>query len=390
MLSGDLGRRRRGGARRRAKAALAEIGLTVLRAGAADARRDVRQRGGGAGGDRAARRSSGSSTARASRSTAGRRGARLHPQPQRRHGPRSRGRRRRARSLPVDTVVLDGEAIGFGDDGWPRRLPGHDEPLRDRADADEADAARPRARSSSTCCTSTATTCSTGPLAERLDVLDGARRRVARARRSRPTTPTVAEAFLDGRARRRARGRDGEGARLGLRGRAAGRGVAQGQAGAARSISSCSPPSGATGGARGWLSNLHLGARDPDGGEFVMVGKTFKGLTDQLLTWQTDALLARERAPRRRHRRDVRPELVVEIALDGVQVSTPLPGRGGAAVRAGARLPPRQGRRSTPTRSTPSAASCEGSEVVVRQAGRRRVMAIAATTIAAPAMQSIQ
>src|SRR6202041_1974379 len=43
---------------------------------------------------------------------------------------------------------------------------------------------------------------------------------------------------------------------------------------------------------RGWLSNLHLGARDPDTGGFVMLGKTFKGLTDELLTWQTERLLA--------------------------------------------------------------------------------------------------
>ncbi|HEY1273483.1 MAG TPA: ATP-dependent DNA ligase [Thermoleophilaceae bacterium] len=75
---------------------------------------------------------------------------------------------------------------------------------------------------------------------------------------------------------------------------------------------------------RGWLSNLHLGARDPRTGEFLMVGKTFKGLTDALLEWQTKELLARERA------RDgiavlVRPELVVEIALDGVQSSTRYP-----------------------------------------------------------------
>jgi DNA ligase-1 len=69
----------------------------------------------------------------------------------------------------------------------------------------------------------------------------------------------------------------------------------------------------------GWLSNLHLGARGPDG-TFVMVGKTFKGLTDALLEWQTHELLAREIG------RDgivvhVRPELVVEVALDGVQAS---------------------------------------------------------------------
>ncbi|HEY2770059.1 MAG TPA: ATP-dependent DNA ligase [Solirubrobacteraceae bacterium] len=81
---------------------------------------------------------------------------------------------------------------------------------------------------------------------------------------------------------------------------------------------------------RGWLSNLHLGARDPQTGEFVMVGKTFKGLTDELLEWQTKELLARE-ARREGIAVFVRPELVVEIALDGVQSSTRYPG--GVALR---------------------------------------------------------
>ncbi|HEX3540941.1 MAG TPA: ATP-dependent DNA ligase [Acidimicrobiales bacterium] len=80
---------------------------------------------------------------------------------------------------------------------------------------------------------------------------------------------------------------------------------------------------------RGWLSNLHLGARSPDGGA-VMVGKTFKGMTDDLLRWQTDRLLALETG------RDgivvhVRPELVVEVVVDGVQVSPRYPG--GVALR---------------------------------------------------------
>lgn len=79
----------------------------------------------------------------------------------------------------------------------------------------------------------------------------------------------------------------------------------------------------------GRLSNLHLGARDPAGG-FVMVGKTFKGLTDELLRWQTDALLSRV-VEQDRHVVVVRPELVVEIALDGVQVSRRYPG--GVALR---------------------------------------------------------
>ena len=78
----------------------------------------------------------------------------------------------------------------------------------------------------------------------------------------------------------------------------------------------------------GWLSNLHLGARG-DGG-FVMLGKTFKGLTDAMLTWQTEALLALEER-RTAHVVYVRPELVVEIAFDGVQTSPRYPG--GVALR---------------------------------------------------------
>ena len=81
---------------------------------------------------------------------------------------------------------------------------------------------------------------------------------------------------------------------------------------------------------RGWLSNLHLGARDPHGGPPIMVGKTFKGLTDELLHWQTAALLERE-VRREGHTVFVRPELVVEIALDGAQRSTRYPG--GVALR---------------------------------------------------------
>jgi DNA ligase-1 len=110
---------------------------------------------------------------------------------------------------------------------------------------------------------------------------------------------------------------------------------------------------------RGWLSNLHLAARDPDApgapgagsvtGDFVTapglvtVGKTFKGLTDALLTWQTEQLLARAVGDDG-HIVVVRPELVVEVALDGVQRSPRYPG--GVALRF-ARV-----RRYRPDRST--------------------------------------
>ncbi|MGE5136892.1 MAG: ATP-dependent DNA ligase [Gemmatimonadota bacterium] len=89
---------------------------------------------------------------------------------------------------------------------------------------------------------------------------------------------------------------------------------------------------------RGWLSNLHLGARDPATGSLVMLGKTFKGLTDQLLSWQTERLLELAEpgtAPPDRKAAygvvPVRPELVVEVAFDGVQASPRYPG--GVALR---------------------------------------------------------
>jgi len=91
---------------------------------------------------------------------------------------------------------------------------------------------------------------------------------------------------------------------------------------------------------RGWLSNLHLGARDPVSGGLVMLGKTFKGLTDEMLTWQTTWLLERAERPESRPAGDlrdawgvlrVRPELVVEVAFDGVQTSPRYPG--GLALR---------------------------------------------------------
>jgi DNA ligase-1 len=81
---------------------------------------------------------------------------------------------------------------------------------------------------------------------------------------------------------------------------------------------------------KGWLSNLHLGARDPESGQFVMLGKTFKGLTDEMLKWQTERLLSLETG------RDewtvyVQPKLVVEIAYNDLQESPRYPG--GLALR---------------------------------------------------------
>jgi DNA ligase-1 len=76
---------------------------------------------------------------------------------------------------------------------------------------------------------------------------------------------------------------------------------------------------------RGWLSNLHLGARDAAAGGFVMLGKTFKGMTDELLAWQTTKLLDLE-TRRDGHTVYVRPELVVEVAFNDIQASPQYPG----------------------------------------------------------------
>jgi ATP-dependent DNA ligase len=83
---------------------------------------------------------------------------------------------------------------------------------------------------------------------------------------------------------------------------------------------------------RGWLSNLHLGARhDTIPGEYVMLGKTFKGLTDAMLAWQTERLLELALDDRADWVVHVRRELVVEVAFDGIQTSPRYPG--GVALR---------------------------------------------------------
>jgi len=81
----------------------------------------------------------------------------------------------------------------------------------------------------------------------------------------------------------------------------------------------------------GKLSNIHLGARDPDSGEFIMLGKTFKGMTDVMLDWQTTRFTELAEGPTDGYVVKVRPEQVVEIAFDGVQGSSRYPG--GMALR---------------------------------------------------------
>ncbi|SDO97597.1 DNA ligase-1 [Pedococcus dokdonensis] len=82
---------------------------------------------------------------------------------------------------------------------------------------------------------------------------------------------------------------------------------------------------------KGWLSNIHLGARDPETGGFVMLGKTFKGMTDDMLQWQTERFTELATEGTDGYVVTVRPEQVVEIAFDGIQTSSRYPG--GMALR---------------------------------------------------------
>ena len=261
--------------------------------------------------------------------------------------------RSRARCRPTG-FVLDGEALALDETGRPRPFqetasahrpgtaasPGHAVLLRRAAPRRRRPARRARRRAAR-------------PRSTRL-----VPERAPRPAGWSPTTPTRPQAFFDDALARRATRAwwSRTSPRRTTPAAAAPRGSRSSRC--TPSTWSCSPSSGAAAGAQGWLSNIHLGARDPGRpASFVMLGKTFKGMTDEMLAWQTERFLELETSPRRRHVVHVRPEQVVEIAFDGVQRSTPLPRRRGAALRPGGPLPRRQDAPTRPTRSTPSGRS---------------------------------
>ncbi len=234
-----------------------------------------------------------------------------------------------ALALPVRSVVLDTEAIALRDDGRPR-------PFQETASrvASRTDVQRLRARVP-------LTTFAFDVLhldGEDLVGLPGAERYAAAAgvlpeqlRVPRLVTAErdTAAAFLDDAV---ARGHEGVMAKaLDAPYEAGSRGASWLKIKRAHTLDLVVlAAEWGSGRRRGWLSNLHLGARDPAAGGFVMLGKTFKGLTDELLRWQTTRLLELE-ISRNDWQVFVRPELVVEVAFDGVQSSPRYPG--GMALR---------------------------------------------------------
>ncbi|HEY2813600.1 MAG TPA: ATP-dependent DNA ligase [Acidimicrobiales bacterium] len=225
-----------------------------------------------------------------------------------------------ARSLPVSAVVLDGEAVGLGDDERP-------ELFQDTMSRFDIEAGSTLAIRFFDCLHLDGADLIDRPLHERLGALDQA------------TGPwripgivtddgMAAEAFLDEAL---AAGHEGVMVKnLGSIYEAGRRGSSWRKVKPVRTLDLVVLAAEWGHGRRsGWLSNIHLGARDPSGG-YVMVGKTFKGMTDEMLRRQTDLFGSLQESDDG-HVVRMRPEVVVEIALDGVQVSTRYPG--GVALR---------------------------------------------------------
>jgi DNA ligase-1 len=225
-----------------------------------------------------------------------------------------------ARSLPADVVVLDGEAVGLGDDERP-------ELFQDTMSRFDLEAGGSLTIRFFDCLHLDGEDVVDRPLSERIEAL------------GRVTGPwripgiitddaSAAEAFL---SESLASGHEGVMVKdINSSYEAGRRGSAWRKVKPVRTLDLVVlAAEWGHGRRRGWLSNIHLGARDPDGG-FVMVGKTFKGMTDEMLRKQTELFQSLQTSDDG-HVVHLRPEIVVEIALDGVQASTRY--SGGVALR---------------------------------------------------------
>lgn len=233
------------------------------------------------------------------------------------------------RALPVRALVADGEAIALRRDGRPQPFQVTAARFGRKADVAAARAAQPLQAFLFDVLHLDGVDLLDRPTSERLEILDGIVPASARVDRLITDDAAAAQAFLEATL---ASGHEGVMAKSLTAPYEAGRRgagwlkikpvhtldlvVLAVEWGSGRRV--------------GKLSNIHLGARDPGTGGFVMLGKTFKGMTDAMLDWQTERFLALE-IGRERHVVHVRPEQVVEIAFDGIQTSSRYPG--GMALR---------------------------------------------------------
>ena len=227
------------------------------------------------------------------------------------------------RTLPQDQLILDGEVIALKTDGTPHQFQTTMRRFgRTRGVAALQDEL-PLSLFAFDCLFADGTPLLDEPLSRRIDALHAAAPAVAVPRVIRPTREEAhafARSALD-------HGHEGVMAKSLVAPYAAGRrGSAWLKVKQARTLDLVVLAAEWGHGRRqGWLSNLHLGARDAATGTFVMLGKTFKGMTDEMLAWQTQHLLALEVA-REGITVFVRPELVVEVAFNEIQDSRQYPG----------------------------------------------------------------
>lgn len=228
------------------------------------------------------------------------------------------------RDLDVDELILDGEALWFAFDGKPADF---QESIA--SFSSEENSGRPLTAMYFDCLHLNGTDLIDRPLAERRRALESALPPVARVGSVVTHAPDVADAYFEETL---AAGFEGVVVKDPSRPYEAGRrgsGWLKVKPTHTLDLLILAAEWG-SGRRQGWLSNLHLGALDPTSGEFVMLGKTFKGLTDDMLAWQTERFLVIEES-REGHIVYLKPEIVYEIAFDGVQRSTRYPG--GVALR---------------------------------------------------------
>ena len=231
-------------------------------------------------------------------------------------------------ALPVDAIVLDGEVIALRADGRPQPFQVTMSRFASRRERD-GQASVPLSSFFFDCLHLDGDDLIDRPAGERFAALAGASRRACVVPRIETGDPAEAERFLTDVLDR---GHEGVVVKaLDAPYEAGRRGAGWVKVKRAHTLDLVVLAAEWGHGRRqGRLSNLHLGARDPATGGFVMLGKTFKGMTDAMLAWQTERLLELETG-RDGHAVLVRPELVVEIAFDGVQRSSRYPG--GVALR---------------------------------------------------------
>jgi DNA ligase-1 len=230
-----------------------------------------------------------------------------------------------ARQLPATSVILEGEAIALRPDGSPHPFQITMRRFGRRLQVERLRSEIPITPLFFDCLYLEGTPLIDEPLSRRVAVLDGIASGEHQVPRVVPARVEEADAFA---ARALAAGHEGVMVKALDSPYAAGRrGKAWLKVKPARTLDLVIlAVEWGSGRRKGWLSNLHLGARDAERGGFIMLGKTFKGLTDTMLAWQTERLLQLE-IGRDDYTVYVRPELVVEIAFNDIQESPQYPGR---------------------------------------------------------------